>query len=108
MDGSDVRANDKVHNDPTRRLGEQVQLTMAMDRALTEAMHEIEELHRRCDEQERVIKDHVDLIAELLAEENSEDDSDSNSSPDYEGDDDGGAEGDTEEDLKEVPEGDAP
>jgi hypothetical protein len=50
MDGSDVRANDKVHNDPTRRLGEQVRLTMAMDRALTEAMHEIEELHRRCDE----------------------------------------------------------
>jgi hypothetical protein len=38
--------NDKVCNDPTGRLGEQVRLTMAMDHALTEAMREIEELHR--------------------------------------------------------------
>jgi hypothetical protein len=34
-DGSDVRVNDKVHNDPTGRLGEQVRLTMAMVLALT-------------------------------------------------------------------------
>jgi hypothetical protein len=38
--------NDKVCNDPTGWLGEQVRLTMAMDHALTEAMREIEELHR--------------------------------------------------------------
>jgi hypothetical protein len=37
---------------------------MAMDCALTKAMHEIEELHRCYDEQERVNKDHDDLIAE--------------------------------------------
>jgi hypothetical protein len=49
MDGSEFR-NDKVHNYPTGRLGEQVWLTMAMDRALTEAMCEIEELHRHYDE----------------------------------------------------------
>jgi hypothetical protein len=85
-----------------------VWLTMAMDHALTEAMHEIEDLHKRCDEQERVIKDHDDLIAELLVEEDSEDDSDSDSGLDYEGDDDGGAEANTEEDLKDVLEGDAP
>jgi hypothetical protein len=102
-DGSEVHLNDKVHNDPTRRLGEQVWLTMAMDRALTKAMHEIVELHRCFDEQERVIKDRDDdLIAELMAED-SEDDNDSNSSLNYEGDDDKGA----EEDLKEVLEGDA-
>jgi hypothetical protein len=46
---SEVHVNDKVRNDPTGRLGEQVQLTMATDRALTEAMHEIEELHRLYD-----------------------------------------------------------
>jgi hypothetical protein len=34
-DGSDVCVNNKVHNDPTRRLGEQVRLTMAMVLALT-------------------------------------------------------------------------
>jgi hypothetical protein len=67
-----------------------VRLTMAMDRALAEAMHEIEELHRRYDEQERVIKDRDDLIVELMAEEDSDDDIDSDSSPDYEGDDDRG------------------
>jgi hypothetical protein len=39
-----------VQNDPTGRLVEQVRLTMAMDRALTEAMREIEELHRRYDD----------------------------------------------------------
>jgi hypothetical protein len=100
--------NDKVRNDPAGRLGEEVRLTMAMDHALTKAMHEIEELHRHYDEQERVIKDHDDLIVELMAEEDSEDDSDSNFGPDYAGDDDRGAEDDTEEDPKEVPEGDAP
>jgi hypothetical protein len=51
-DGSNVRVNDKVSNDPTRWLGEQLRLTMAMDHALTEAMHEIEELHKCYDEQE--------------------------------------------------------
>jgi hypothetical protein len=81
---------------------------MAMDHALTEAVHEIEELHRRYEEQERVVKDLDDLIAELMAEVDSDDDSDSDSSPDYEGDDDGGAEDDTEEDPEEVTEGDAP
>jgi hypothetical protein len=102
--GSDVYVNDKVHNDPTRQLGEQVRLTMAMDHALTEAMSEIEELHRRYDEQERVVKDRDDLIAELMAEEGYEDDSDPDSGPNYEEDDDGGA----KEDPKEVLEGDAP
>jgi hypothetical protein len=38
-DGSDVHVNNKVCNDPTGRLGEKVRLTLAMDRALTEAMH---------------------------------------------------------------------
>jgi hypothetical protein len=66
-DGSDIRVNDKVHNDHTGQLGEQVWLTMAMDRALMEAMRAIEEFHRSYDEQERVIKDRDDLIAELLA-----------------------------------------
>jgi hypothetical protein len=89
--------NDKVRNGPTGRLGEQAQLTMAMNHALTVAMHEIEELHRHYDEQERVIKDRDDLIGELLAEEDSEDDSGSDSNPDYEGGNDGGAEGDTKE-----------
>jgi hypothetical protein len=93
--------NDKVRNDPTRQLREQVRLTMAMDRALTEAMHEIKELHRRYDEQERVIKDRDDLIAELMAEEDSEDDSDLDSRPNYEEDDDGGAKEDPEEVLEE-------
>jgi hypothetical protein len=50
MDGLEAHVNDKVHNDPTGRLGEQVWLTMAMDHALTEAMREIEELHRCYDE----------------------------------------------------------
>jgi hypothetical protein len=81
---------------------------MAMDHALIEAMHEIEELHRCYDEQEQVTKDCDDFIAELLAEVDSEGDSDSDSGPDYDGDDDGGATGDTEDDLEEVPEGDAP
>jgi hypothetical protein len=107
-DGSEVRLNDKVCNDPAERLGEQVRLTMAMDRTLTETMHEIEELHRRYDEQERVIKDRDVLIAELMAEEDSEDYSGIDSSPDYEGDNDGRAEDDTEEDLEEFPKGDAP
>jgi hypothetical protein len=34
-----------------------VRLNMAMDHTLTEDVHEIEELHRHYDEQERVIKD---------------------------------------------------
>jgi hypothetical protein len=54
-------------------------LTTATDHALTEAIREIEELHRHYDEQEQVIKDRYDLIAELLVEVDSEDDSDSDS-----------------------------
>jgi hypothetical protein len=46
MDGSDVHVNNKVCNDPTGRLGDRVRLIMAMDSSLTEAMHEIEKLHR--------------------------------------------------------------
>jgi hypothetical protein len=83
-------------------------LTMAMNHALTAAMREMEELHRCYYEQERLIKDRDDLIAELLAKEDNEDDSDSDSGPDYKGRDDKGAEGDTEEDPEEVPDGDAP
>jgi hypothetical protein len=83
MDGFEFHVNDKVHNDPTRRLGEQVRLTMVMDHALTEAMHEIEELHRHYDEQERVIKGCDYLIAKLLAEDDNDNDSDSDSGPDY-------------------------
>jgi hypothetical protein len=49
-DDLDVHVNDKVCNDPTGQLGEQVCLTMAMDCALTEAMHDIEVLHKRYDE----------------------------------------------------------
>jgi hypothetical protein len=108
MDGSEARVNNKMHNDPTGRLGEQLRLSMAMDRALIEAMGEIEELCRRCDEQESMIKDRDDLIAALIIEEDSDDDSDSDSVPDYKGDDNGGVEDDTEEDPEEVPEGDAP
>jgi hypothetical protein len=54
-----------------------------MDCALTEAMHEIEEVHRRYDEQEQVIKDCDDFIAELLPEVDSEDDGYSNSGATY-------------------------
>jgi hypothetical protein len=79
-----------------------VWLTMAMDHVQTEAMHEIEELHRCYDEQEQVIKDHDDLIAELLAEVDSKDDSDFDSGPDYDGDEDRGAADDNEEDLEEI------
>jgi hypothetical protein len=81
---------------------------MAMDHALMEATQEIEELHMCYDEQEQVIEDNDDLIAELLVEVENEDDRDSDSGPDYNGVDDGGAADDTEEDLEEVLEGDAP
>jgi hypothetical protein len=103
-DGLDVCVYDKVRNDSTGWLIEQVRLAMATDRALTEAMREIEELHKRCDEQEQVIKDRDDFIAELLAEEDSKDDT----GPNYDGDDDWGAADVTGEDPKEDPEGDAP
>jgi hypothetical protein len=44
--------NNKVHNDPTGWLGEQVHLTMAMDHdALSAAIQEIEELYKHYDEQ---------------------------------------------------------
>jgi hypothetical protein len=42
--------NDKVRNDPLRQLGEKVRLTMAINRAMIEAMRKIEELHRCYDE----------------------------------------------------------
>jgi hypothetical protein len=48
-DDSDVRVNNKVRNDPTGQLREQVHLTMAMDHALIEAIQEIEKLHMRYD-----------------------------------------------------------
>jgi hypothetical protein len=80
---------------------------MAMDCALTEAMHEIEEVHRCYDEQEQVIKDRDDFIAELLPVVDSEDDGDSNSGPTYNGDNDRGAVRDNGENPKEVPEGNA-
>jgi hypothetical protein len=72
-----------------------VRLTMVMDHALLEAMHQIEELHKCYDEQRQVIKDCDNFIAELLAEMDNEDDSDSDSGLDYDGDDDGGATGDS-------------
>jgi hypothetical protein len=50
MDISDVHVNDKVCNDLTGCLGEQVRLTMVIGHALTEVMHKIEELHRRYDD----------------------------------------------------------
>jgi hypothetical protein len=106
--GSDIRVIEKVHSDPTGWLGKQVKLTMAMDHVLTEATWEIEELHMRYDEQEQVIKDRDDLIAELLAEVDSEHDSDTDFGPDYDGDDDGGAADDTKENPKVVPKGNAP
>jgi hypothetical protein len=83
-----------------------VRLTMALDRALTEAMQEIEELHRLYDEQEQVIKDCDDFIAEMLIEVDNKDDSDSD--PDYDGDVDDRATDDTKDDPEEVLEGDAP
>jgi hypothetical protein len=67
-DNSEVHVNDNVRDDPTRHLEEHVCLTMATDHALSEAMHEIEELHMHYDEQEQVIKDHDDFIGELLDE----------------------------------------
>jgi hypothetical protein len=70
-------------------------LTMDMDHALLEAMHQIEGLHKCYDEQEQVIKDCDNFIAELLVEMDNEDDSDSDSGLDYDGDDDGGATGDS-------------
>jgi hypothetical protein len=81
-----------VHDDPTGHLKEQVRLTKAMDHALVEAIQEIEDLHKRYEEQEQVIKDRDDLIAELLDEyEDSDDNSDNDS--DDEGDNDGNDEG---------------
>jgi hypothetical protein len=52
-----------VHNDPSGCLKEQVRLTKAMDHALVEAIQEIEDLHRRYEEQEQVIKGRDNLIA---------------------------------------------
>jgi hypothetical protein len=85
--------NDKVHSDPIGWHGERVRLMM----------QGIEELHKRYVEQEQVIKDCINFIAELLAEIDSKG-SDSDSGPNY----DRGAAEDSEEDLEEVPMGDTP
>jgi hypothetical protein len=88
LGSSEVHVHFNVHDDPTRSLKEQVHLTKAMDHALAEAIQEIEDLHKRYEEQEQVIKDHDDLIAELLDED---EDSDDNS--DHDSDDEGNHEG---------------
>jgi hypothetical protein len=82
-----------VHNDPTGCLKEQVHLTKAMDHALLEAIQGIEDLHKRYEEQEQMIKDHDDLIAELLDEDEDSDDNSDNDSDD-EGNNDGNGNGD--------------
>jgi hypothetical protein len=60
---SEVHVHSYVHNDPSGCLKEQVRLTKAMDHALAEAIQEIEDLHRRYEEQEQVIKGRDNLIA---------------------------------------------
>jgi uncharacterized coiled-coil DUF342 family protein len=69
-----------------------VRLTKAMYHALVEAIQEIEDLHKRYEEQEQVIKDCDDLIAELLDEAKDSDDNSNNDSDD-EGNNDGNGEG---------------
>jgi hypothetical protein len=46
-DSLEVHVHSNVRNDPTGHLEEQMRLTMAMGRALAEAMQEIEDLHKR-------------------------------------------------------------
>jgi hypothetical protein len=98
-----------VHDDPLGRLKEQVHLTKAMDHALVEAIQEIEDLHKRYEEQEQVIKDRDDLITELLDEDEDPNDNSDNDSDD-EGNDDGNDEGngdgndDSDDNIEEVPE----
>jgi hypothetical protein len=88
-----------VHDDPTGHLKEQVRLTKAMDHALVEAIQEIEDLHKRYEEQEQVIKDRDDLIAEML-------DEDSDDNFDHDSDDEGNGDGNDggDDNIEEAPE----
>jgi hypothetical protein len=89
---SEVHVHSNVHDDPTGCLKEQVRLTKAMDHALIEGIQEIEDLHKRYEEQEQVIKDRDDFIAKLLDEDEDSDDNSDNDSDD-EGNNDGNNEG---------------
>jgi hypothetical protein len=94
-----------VVDDPTRRLKEQVRLTKAMNHALTEAIQEIMDLHKRYEEQEQVIKDRDDLIAEMPDEDEDSDDNSDHDSDDEvndEGNGDGNDGGD--DNIEEAPE----
>jgi hypothetical protein len=93
-----------VHDDPTGHLEEQVRLTMAMDHALVEAIQEIEDLHKRYEEEEHVIKDCDNLITELLDEDVDSDDNSDNDSND--GNDEGNGDGNNggNDNIEEVPE----
>jgi hypothetical protein len=98
-----------VVDDPTRRLKEQVRLTKAMNHALTEAIQEIMDLHKRYEEQEQVIKDRDDLIAEMLDEDedsddNSDHDSDDEVNDEGNGDGNDGGDDNTEEAPEQEPE----
>jgi hypothetical protein len=62
-----------------------------MDHALAEAIQEIEDLHKCYEEQEQVIKDRDDLIAELLDEDEGSDDN-----SDHDSDDEGNRDGNNE------------
>jgi hypothetical protein len=98
-----------VVDDPTRRLKEQVRLTKAMNHALTEAIQEIMDLHKRYEEQEQVIKDRDDLIAEMPDEDedsddNSDHDSDDEVNDEGNGDGNDGGDDNTEEAPEQEPE----
>jgi hypothetical protein len=71
---------------------------ISMDRALSEVMQDIEDLHKRYNEQEQVIKDRDNFIGELLNKIQSED---TNGDSNDDGDNDGCA---NEEDSEENPE----
>jgi hypothetical protein len=105
LGSSDIHVQSNVHDDPSGCLKEQVRLTKAMDHALVEAIQEIEDLHKRYEEQEQVIKDRDDLIAELLDEDEDSDDNFDNG-PDDEGNDEGNGNGNNGSDasMEEVSE----
>jgi hypothetical protein len=88
---SEVHVHSNVHDDPTGHLKEHVHLTKVMDHALAEAIQEIEDLHKCYEEQEQVIKDRDDLIAELLDEDEGSDDN-----SDHDSDDEGNRDGNNE------------
>jgi hypothetical protein len=105
----EVHLHSNVHDDPMGCLKEQVCLTKAMDHALADAIQEIEDLHKSYKEQEEVIKDRDDMIAELLDEDEDLDNNSDNDSYD-EGNNDGNDEvngvgniGD-DDNIEEVPE----